>query len=167
MARLVKCYGEACESIGKKWEKDMLVKYKNKNYCPQCAEIEKKNDDDRQLLYNLISDLYKIPFPNGLMLRQIKQFKEQRKYSYENIRKALLYANYVQHVNFSPKYGLGIVPYVIDEAIRYHDDQVKKAKEMEGKQVVTTKTTVRKNFNSYDRDEKMKKKMIDLEDIEL
>ena len=101
------------------------------------------------------------------MLRQIKQFKEQRKYSYENIRKALLYANYVQHVNFNPKYGLGLVPYVIDEAIRYHDDQVKKAKEMEGKQVVTTKTTVRKNFNSYDRDEKMKKKMIDLEDIEL
>lgn len=167
MAKLLKCYGEDCVAINKKWEKDLLIKYKGKNYCPSCSEKESKEDEDRQLLYNLISELYQIPFPNGLMLRQIKQFKVERKYTYENIRKALLYANYVQKVKFHSKFGLGIVPYVIDEAIVYHEDQVQKAKNMEGKSLTSTKTTIRKNFTNYDRDEKMKEKMINLEEFNL
>lgn len=100
------------------------------------------------------------------MLRQIKQFKEQRKYSYENIRKALLYANYVQHVKFSPKYGLGLVPYVIDEAIRYHDDQVKKLKKWK----VNKWSQQRQRFVKILTlmiEMKNEKKMIDLEDIKL
>ena len=167
MARLLKCYGEDCVETGEKWEKDQLVKYKNKNYCVNCVTKEKKNDEDRKLLYHLISELYEIPFPNGLMLRQIKQFNQERKYTYENIRKALLYGKYVKNMSFQPKYGLGIVPYIIDDAVAYHDDQVKKAKDMEGKTISNERTVVKKKFTSFDRDEKMKEKMINLEDIKL
>jgi hypothetical protein len=167
MARLLKCYGEDCVQTGKKWEKDQLVKYKNKNFCLSCAAKEKKNDEDRTLLYKLISELYEIPFPNGLMLRQIKQFNQERKYTYENIRKALLYGKHVRNMSFHPKYGLGIVPYIIDEAVAYHDDQVRKAKAMEGKTVSSERNVVKKKFIAVDRDAKIKDKMINLEDIEL
>lgn len=167
MAKLVKCYGEQCTAIGRKWEKDKLVKIGDRNYCLECAAMHNKEVEDRTLLYNLISQLYNIPFPNGLMLRQIKQYKVDRKYTYENMRKALLYAHYVQHTKFHPKFGLGLIPYVIDEAVRYHDDQVQKAKNMEGKNLNISNNVITKKVTKYDRHEKMRAKMVKMEDLNL
>ena len=66
--REYKCYG----TCGKKYQKEFLVKVSSKNYCKTCASEIEKQKKDREVLYKTIQTVFNIPFPNGMMLKQIK-----------------------------------------------------------------------------------------------
>lgn len=161
MARLLKCYG----NCGQKYPKEQLIQYKSKNYCNDCYKKKKIDDEGRHTLHEVISKVYEIPYPTGQMLRQMKTFREERNYSYENQAKALLYGKFILKKVMKSSYGLGLIPYIIDDAVRYYDEQVAKAKSMEGKKVQHESKIVKKKTVVFEKDEKLKQKLIPMEDL--
>lgn len=111
--RLLKCYGYCNE----KYPKDQLIIFKNKNYCEPCYNKRVKEVRDRNILYKTISERYNISYPTGRMLKQIKEFTEDRGYSLALINYTINYiGDYKRNIKLDPKYGLSIIPHIIDEA---------------------------------------------------
>lgn len=110
--RLYKCYGKCNE----KYPKEDLVLHENgKRYCKQCLDNFIKEAEDREELYRTIQSLYSISFPTGMMLRQIKQYKEERKYTYKGMTLTLNYCK-DNGLEFSPRMGVGIIPHQYERA---------------------------------------------------
>lgn len=159
--RLLKCYG----TCGEKHPKTELTKYKNLNYCITCYRDKMKNDQERQDLLNVISSVYDIPYPTGFMLRQMKQFKEDRNYSYGDQAKAILYSKNILNKVMKSNYGLGLIPYVIEDAKKYYTDQERRMDEMEGKELQHASNVIKKLDVEFDKDAKRKEKLFNMEDI--
>lgn len=124
MARLLKCYG----TCGDKYEKEKLVKDGGKNYCDKCYKQKHIDKRERNNLYETIRALYNITHPTGMMLKQIKQFRYDYDYSYEDMRYTLMYCkNHKPNIKFQHKYGVSIIPYIIEEA---KDNRLKEAEQM-------------------------------------
>lgn len=162
--RMLKCYGFECSDNGIKWPKSKLTVKNGKNYCDKCLVEMIKEEDGRATLYGIIKDVFQMPFPNGMMLRQIKEFRRVRTYEYEDIAKAILYAKYVLHKDMTPKFGLGLIPYVIEDAKAFYIDQKEKIKNMEGKTIQNENVKARANIKR-ENNTLLKSKMIDMENI--
>ena len=126
MSRLIKCYGYC----NKTYPKELLIKVGSQNHCVPCAERKEKDQKDREVLYKTIQKIFNIPYPSGHILRQIKQFKEDRNYTYEGMTKTLCYFVKVQNNNKAPfsNGGLSFLPYHYDKAIKYYNDLEEKRK---------------------------------------
>lgn len=118
MARLVKCYGYCNE----KHLKTEMIKFKGANHCPPCYERKVKDTEDRERLYNMLKETFNLSFPTGLMLRQIKQFREERDYSYKNIAFTVDYMTRHKKIKLQMQYGIALVPHYYDEMIAYYKD---------------------------------------------
>lgn len=157
MARLCKCY--KCED---KFPKEQLETISSKNYCLKCAPIIKQNKKDREELINTIKNIYKISYPTGLMLKQIKDYETERGYKLKGITLTLFYCRDQLKLTFNPKYGLGIVPLHYLSARDYWIDKNRRAKNHSN--FVIKEETISipkiKPTNDYKKD-----KLINLEDI--
>lgn len=159
MARLLKCYG----TCGEKYEDVYLKKDGGKNYCKKCLEEKHKEKSDRNSLYKTISELYGLTYPTGMMLKQIKNFRNDNGYSYEDIEYTLLYIrDYKSNIDFHHKYGVSIVPYIIEEAKDFRD-KVEHQKNNGGFEVNHEKSVVK----STQKNIKKKKitRVINMEDL--
>lgn len=157
MARLCKCY--LCEN---KFPKADLESISSKNYCFKCASIIKQEKKDREELINVIKRLYNISYPTGLMLKQIKTFKEERGYKLKGITLTLLYCMEQLNVTFHERYGLGIVPLHYESAKKYWIDKNRRAKNhidfvVKEETIIIPKIVITNNYK--------KDKLIKLEDI--
>lgn len=160
--RKLKCYGKCNE----KYEKDYLTKFGGKNYCKECYKIVCKDNDDRVTLYNMIKTYYRVTFPTGLHLRQIKN-QIDNGYSYEDIIKAFNYTLKVKRItNFSPNMGLGWVTNNMEAGIKFYKDEQKRninifqTYDEKSKEVAEIKVAKLDNTNKY-----KESKIIKLEDI--
>ena len=83
---------------------------------------------NKKELLDWICDIFGIEKCNEMILKQINKYVTERGYNYKDIARALTY--YVDVKNNKPdiKYGIGIVPYVIDEARAYYEN-LKRIKE--------------------------------------
>lgn len=160
-ARKLKCYGWC----GEKWPKEDLTKYKNQNFCRDCYRRKVKESEGLQTLHAVIQQIFNIPFANGHMLRQIKTFHNERGYDYEDMAKAILYSKHILKKQMHVKYGLGLIPYVIEDAKKYYEDQQNRVENMKGKLISSENKVVKQKYYSYDRDVNKNKKIIDMEDI--
>lgn len=122
--RLLKCYGY-CEGV---YPKEQLIKYSNKNHCYFCADRKRQEKIDRDLLYKTIQTIYKIPYPTGMMLKQISQYKEDRNYTYEGMTKTLCYFVKVQGKTPVKQAGLALVPYHYETAVDYYEKMEERRK---------------------------------------
>lgn len=132
--RPLKCYG----ICGSKYFKNELVKVGSLNYCHKCAEIKIKEQQDRNALYTTIQKVYQIPYPNGQMLRQMKEFGEMRNYTYEGITKTICYCVKILKMQLSIRGALSFVPYHYDTAIKYYADleeKIKNTKEIKDEKI--------------------------------
>ena len=121
--RLVKCYG-TCDL---KHYKSEMKQIGGKNFCEKCYMFSVKERNDREDLYHYIQETFNLTFPTGLMLRQIKTFKEERGYSYKNIRFTLVYVLSVRRIYKAEiKFGIAFVPHFYDEMITYYKELAKK-----------------------------------------
>lgn len=162
-ARLYKCYG----TCGGKFEKAEMIEQGGKNYCKSCAEAREKEQRERNELYNLIKELYKITYPTGMMMKQIKNYKEQFNYTYDGIMKTLRYLSGKPGIEFKSTYGLGIITYKYDEAQEYYKRQnelaaahIFKSALPEAVEEIVIKTNKPNNTNAI-----KKERMINLEDL--
>lgn len=114
--RLLKCYG-TCEE---KYPADELVKVGGQNHCSPCAAVKEKEKKDRDILYTTIQKVYNLPYPNGQMLRQIKQFAEVKNYTLEGMTMTIYYFVTIQKKTPFTNGGLSFVPFHYDNAVKYY-----------------------------------------------
>jgi hypothetical protein len=139
-----------------------MIKFKGANHCPPCYDIKVKDTNDREELYKFLQTTFNLSFPSGLMLRQIKQFKEERGYSYKNIRFTVDYIIRIAKMNMQVQYGIALVPHYYDEMIRYYKD----LKERREKTVVSEIKTKRVKIKAPNLENTYReKKLINMEDL--
>lgn len=115
----VKCY--FCEN---KVDKKVAIKADKKNFHPQCYQsyLDKKDCCD------YICSIFNLKAPGPRIYSQLSTFVSQKNYSYKNIKLTLKYWYEVKKQSREKAgEGIGIVPYIYDEAVNYF-------KELENKQ---------------------------------
>lgn len=157
--RLVKCYG-TCKQ---KYKKSTMFQISNLNYCESCYKAAIKERNDRADLYHYIQETYNVPFPTGAMLRQIKTFKEEKNYTYKNMRLTLKYAFTKKNYKPERKFGLGLIPYFYDEMLDYYRDLQEKrlTNKVEKKETHVVKVKA----SNIMTDRTVKKKQINMDDL--
>lgn len=159
MARLLKCYGYCNE----KYDKDNLVKIGAHNFCKKCAEKKQKEQQDRNTLYTTIKTVFKVDFPTGIMLKQIKQFTDERNYSLEGITKTICYFVKVQRQTPTLRGNLSFVPFHYDNAIKYYNDLEEKRKN--AKDVSNNVRVLKIKPKNHSYNELREKKIINMEGL--
>ena len=115
-----------CPICGKQFyrEDEPFVKLKNRYYhraCYEASEKEKTEEEkEHDLLIEYIKKLFNINTLTVKISRQIKDYIENKNYSYKGIRKTLIYwfeikGNSIEKANG----GIGIVPFVYEQALTY------------------------------------------------
>lgn len=111
MARQVKC--PYCQNL---LNKDESYEYKKRYYHPECFNEWKQESDDRKDLIAYICELYRLDVPTGMILKQIKEFREEFNYKYKGMELALRYFYETLGNPIQESSGIGIIPYVYEEA---------------------------------------------------
>lgn len=137
-------------------------KYKNANHCSSCYEAKVKEVEDREKLYDLIKKTFSLNFPTGLMLKQIKQFREERQYTYKNIAFTIDYIVRIKKMRLQMQYGIALIPHYYDEMISYYKDLKRRREQM--KDITPRKVTVKMQAPVLEN-EYRKKKLINMEDL--
>lgn len=141
MARQVKC--PYCEQ---KLDKEDAYEYKKKHYHEECFETWRQEVDNRKDLIDCICDLYGLEAPTGMILTQIKKFQEELKYKYKGMELALRYFHETLGNSVQEGAGIGIVPYVYEDAKKHYMMKLKVEESMENfnldieKKVVTVQS---------------------------
>jgi hypothetical protein len=120
MARQVKC--PYCET---QLDKDEAYEYKKKYYHQKCFNEWQQEKEHRQQLIDYICKLYRIEVPSGMILKQIKDFQTDYKYKLKGMELALRYFHETLGNPVQQGAGIGIVPFVYEEA---KNDYIKKMK---------------------------------------
>ena len=137
MARKVKCL-----FCGEQFDRDSVefVQVKNRYAHKECfdkAEASKSQEEkDLKELEEYIMKMFNETFVNARIRQQIKRMREQYNYSYSGILKSLIYffdirRNTIEKANG----GIGIVPYVYEDARKYYYDLYMAQKRNEDKKV--------------------------------
>ena len=114
----------------------------------------------KQELIQFICDMFNVSECTEMILRQIHKYVTERRYDYLEIARALSYYVDVQGESLQIKYGIGIVPFVMDAARKYYKQQeeqkvqqlraAKKAKQNQPQQQihvkVSNKNTIKKPY---------------------
>ncbi|PAC96352.1 hypothetical protein [Bacillus paralicheniformis] len=152
MARRVKC--PYCETY---LDKNDAIPYKKRYYHQNCFDTWKMEAEHRKELIKYICELYKIDAPTGMMLKQIKEFQEEYKYKLKGIELALRYFHETLGNPVREGDGLGIVPFIYEEAKADYlqkkaiEESVEKAKKHKQKEsIVIIKKQNRKNIKIVD-----------------
>ena len=139
MAKMVKC--PVCN---KRFDREKIgcKKKGNRYYHLECFQkhkqkiIDKKKQNNKQLtqeqldrkqLIDYIVKLYGKDNINQLIFKQIKDFREQENYSYLGMKTTLEYFHEILE-NPVVAEGIGIIPYVYDEAKSWHIRRVQSLK---------------------------------------
>ena len=97
--------------------KEDVVRISNYNYHPHCAEQKKEKDE----LTDFICKLFGFKAPGPRIYAQIKKFVNDNGYTYKEIRLTLDYFFNVKKNDINKaNQGIGIVPYVYDDAKEYY-----------------------------------------------
>jgi uncharacterized Zn-finger protein len=120
MARLVKC--PYCE---KQLSKEDAVEHKKKYYHPKCFEDWQKQKEHRQELIDYICKLYRIEAPTGMILKQIKDFQTDYKHTLKGMELALKYFHETLGNSVQQGSGIGIIPFVYEDAKNHYIKQMK------------------------------------------
>lgn len=162
MARMLKCYG-TCDST---YPKEHLISFKGKNYCQHCLETRRRDSIERENLSKMIQELFNLSYPTGLILRQMKTFREERNYSYQEQADTLNYINLHTPKKLQVKYGIALIPYYIEEMKQFVIDSKERAESnnynsLSDSNVKTIKMTkIKSNHKDY-----QKNKLLNMEDI--
>lgn len=123
MAHIVKCI-----FCGQSFDRDKFPfeQVNNKRYAHKaCADLasanRKKEENDRIELEKYICELFKEDYVNARIQKQIQQYMKDFNYTYSGILSTLKYWFEVKHNDISKSHGgIGIVPYVYNDAKNYY-----------------------------------------------
>lgn len=104
-----------CQECREKIPEGKEVVFNGLKYHKECAKIKQ----ERTELHELICDIFNFKAPGPRVHRQIKSYIEKG-YTYEGIANSLKYFYYVKRNSTAKSNeGIGIVPYVYEEANDY------------------------------------------------
>jgi len=118
-------------------------------------------------LINMICDLLGIPKVNRMIETQITRFVTRHGYDYKDIARALYYFVEVQGNKPEVEKGIGIVPFVKEEATA-HFEKLKREQqkqERQGQEVRNELNKERKVFKINPRKREIKNNKINIEDL--
>lgn len=115
MARKVKC--PYCEE---KLDKDDAISYKKRYYHEECFNTWRLEAEHRKDLIEFICELHGIDAPTGMMVKQIKDFQVDYEYKLKGIELSLRYFYEILDNPVREGDGIGIVPYVYEEAKKHY-----------------------------------------------
>ena len=159
MGRLVKC-----AFCGEMVDKDVAIRFEDKNFHDFCVEEHKAKKE----VYAYVAKVFKFKSenrPGPKIISQLKTFREKYGYSYRDILCALQFHFDIQKGSVkNANEGIGIVPYVMDQAIEFYTKLTKRqeriaenlTKQIESEEVNTIVVKARP---------RKEKKTIDLESI--
>lgn len=124
MARLSKC-----KTCSKELRPDEKHVYSNKNYCKQCYDSKIKDKQEYDSLISWICEYFNTKVPNGLILKQVKEYKEAFNYTYGGMNYCLWYITYIKNVKLEIKYGIALVKFEYENAKEYflQQENIKKS----------------------------------------
>lgn len=119
---LVKCFycGEQFDANTTEYVKPNARRYAHKT-CAQTAEQNKSEEQkDKEALESYIKELFGVSSIPIKIAKQIQDYKENKNYTYSGIHKTLKYHYEVKGGSLEKANGgIGIVPWVYDEAFNY------------------------------------------------
>lgn len=137
MARL-----STCKMCNKKITKEEKIMVSNKPYCLECGEKLKQEAEEYKQLIDHICEYYQIQCCTGLMLRQIKEYKEKFQYTYNGMLYTLWFVKEIERRPFNEvKYGVAYIKYYYEKAKEYFEQQNKiseSVKKIENKNNIKT-----------------------------
>lgn len=172
MANLVKC-----PLCGMKDNRELMVKVGNRYWHDSCRieyeenqdaekteelKIKERDKEEYKDLIEYICDLFDCEKPNGIIFKQIKDLHNAPyNYRYKAIQMSLEYFFNVKNNSTNKARGIGIVPYIYDEAAEFYKNLAKisqtnieqesiKPKEVIIKKPVRDMSKKKSNFNLND-----------------
>lgn len=112
-----------CKLCGIKLNKEDKYTYSNKTYCKTCYEVKLQEKRDYDNLINVILKYFNLSVPNGLILKQIKDYKESFNFTYGGINYCLWYITQIKGVKLDIKYGIAMVKFEYENARNYFEQQ--------------------------------------------
>jgi hypothetical protein len=112
-----------CKGCGIKLTKEEKFTHSNKTYCKVCYDKIKQEKENYNDLLKYISECFEIEFPDGLMYKQIKDYKEQFGYNYAGMTYTLWYCREILNKKFDKKYGVALIKYEYNNAKNYFNSQ--------------------------------------------
>lgn len=116
-----------CPQCKEKVTSDESVKDGRRYYHPTCFKMKKEQEElkkqkaqDYKGLIDYICKLYKLDAPTGMILKQIKDYQEEYGYKLKGIELALRYFHETLGNPVREGDGIGIVPFVYEDAKRYY-----------------------------------------------
>ena len=113
-----------CPYCEEKLDKDESYEYKKRYYHLNCFKTWQREGLDYKELLNYISALYKVEYPSMIIKKQIKDFKDEG-YKYKGMELALRYFYETLNNRVQENTGVGIIPFVYEEAKRHYIKQKK------------------------------------------
>lgn len=159
---------KVCPVCKEQLHKDEAIKQGNRYYHSNCLEEKQKKDEEKKQgkksndykdLIDYICKKYRLRAPSGMIMKQIKEYKDQYEYTYKGMELAL---RYFYDVLDNPIYGdgVGIIPYIYEEAKEQYIRKIEIKKKVEKENMTTEERVV------YIQPQKRKnKKIIDISSI--
>lgn len=153
MATNVKC-GHCRTSL----EKENSASFNKKYYHPSCLKTIKQESEDYKLLIQYVEHLYGENYPFIIIKKQIKEYKENGM-KYSGMRLALEYFYEEIGNSIEGSKGVGIIPYVYEDAKNQYINKQNIKKSIEKYKPETIKVTINR------KNKKSNRKVIDIADI--
>lgn len=122
---------------------------------------------DKKELLNLIDEYLGIKSQGTMIDRQIDNFKKQHGYSYKEIGRAVYFYFVKMNRPFKRDMGIGIVPYVVNEANSFFEQEKRRQNELErqGKILKKSQEQERDIIKAKPKNERKGIKLIKFEDL--
>lgn len=118
---LVKCFycGKTFDAAQEPYTKPRANRYAHAA-CDQQANANKTQEEkDYEALVEYIKQLFGTPNPR--VWKQLKEFKDVYNYTYSGMLKTLIWWFEIKHADIEKANGgIGIIPYVYDQALQYY-----------------------------------------------
>lgn len=137
----------------------MAVQHNKQYFHQECLNEKIQNAHDRKELIEYICKIYHIEAPTGLILKQIKDYQEQYKYKIKGMLLALKYFHETLGNQARDGDGIGIIPFIYEEAKRNYVMRLKVEESLENIQqqkqtkvveVVSPQFNYKKNIKQID-----------------
>lgn len=163
-SRKVKC--PQCEKLN---DKEITIKHNNRYWCKDCFNLKQKESEDYKNLYDYICQLYDVDILDGMILKQIKDFRDKFDYTYKGMKTTLNYFYELRGNDVANSKGIGIIPFVYNEAKQFYWDK-KQVKEsltnVDLKNFIETRNTIKIKISDKKASEDYDKLVyLDIDDI--
>lgn len=150
MARL-----STCKRCGAQLVKEEKYTYSNKTYCNVCYDVLVYENEQRNILIDSLCKAMKLKTLTGMMLKQLKEYRETCNYSYSGMNYTLWYYTNILNKSLQVKYGLAFIRYYYEDSKNYFLQQEEIKKSMQQSEEIEIKTKIVKIGKTSNSDNKL------------